>query len=210
MLTSGLIDIQDAPYSFFYPHCTKLLSQSHTLRTSSTGLCPLFFLHIILIVFDRCLNSPSLEIFTLGFRIQPLHTSVGKESACNAGDVGSIPWSGRCPGKGNGNPLQYSCLGNSMDRGVSRLQFMWSPELDTTQQLHHHHSSSMPYCSGFLLSLYILIQPLSPFPVSHFHQIKFNKCIFLMSGTLYYRRDKGILSTNLRSKAKEELKLSEL
>ena len=42
----------------------------------------------------------------------------GKESACNAGDVGLIPGSGRSPGGGSGNPLQYSCLENSMDRGV--------------------------------------------------------------------------------------------
>ena len=42
--------------------------------------------------------------------------SVGKESACSAGDPGSIPWSGRCPGEGNGNTFQYSCLDNSMDR----------------------------------------------------------------------------------------------
>ena len=42
-----------------------------------------------------------------------------KASACNAGDAGDsglIPGSGRSPGKGNGNPLQYPCLGNSMDR----------------------------------------------------------------------------------------------
>ena len=44
--------------------------------------------------------------------------SEGKESACNAGDPGSIPGSGRCPGEGNGNPLQYSCLENPMDRGA--------------------------------------------------------------------------------------------
>ena len=42
--------------------------------------------------------------------------SDGKESACNAGDPGSIPGLGRSPGEGDGNPLQY-CLGNSMDRG---------------------------------------------------------------------------------------------
>ena len=44
--------------------------------------------------------------------------SNGKESACNAGDSGSIPGSGRSPGEGNGNPLQYSCPENSMDRGA--------------------------------------------------------------------------------------------
>ena len=43
--------------------------------------------------------------------------SDGKESACNTGDPGSVPGSGRSFGKGNGNPLQYSCLENSTDRG---------------------------------------------------------------------------------------------
>ena len=42
--------------------------------------------------------------------------SDGKESACNAGDPGLIPGSGRGPGEGYGNPLQYSCLENSMGR----------------------------------------------------------------------------------------------
>ena len=41
-----------------------------------------------------------------------------KESACNAGDLGSIPGLGRYPGEGNGNPLQYSCLENSIDAGA--------------------------------------------------------------------------------------------
>ena len=44
--------------------------------------------------------------------------SDGKESACNAGDPGSIPGSGRSPGEENGYPLQYSCLENAMDRGA--------------------------------------------------------------------------------------------
>ena len=42
----------------------------------------------------------------------------GEVSAYNAGDSGSIPGSGRSPGEGNGNPLQYSCLENSMDQGA--------------------------------------------------------------------------------------------
>ena len=41
-----------------------------------------------------------------------------EESACNAGDLGSIPGSGKSPGEGNDNPLQYSCLENPMDGGV--------------------------------------------------------------------------------------------
>ena len=44
--------------------------------------------------------------------------SDGKASACNVGDPGSIPRLGRSPGEGNGNPLQYSCLENSMDGGA--------------------------------------------------------------------------------------------
>ena len=43
-----------------------------------------------------------------------------RESACNAGDPGSIPESGRSPGEGYGIPLQYSCLDNPMDRGAWR------------------------------------------------------------------------------------------
>ena len=46
------------------------------------------------------------------------NSSDGKESACNAGDLGSIPGSGRSPGEGNDNPLEYSCLEKSMDRGA--------------------------------------------------------------------------------------------
>ena len=51
--------------------------------------------------------------------------SAGKESACNAGDLGSIPGWGRSPGEGKGYPLQYSGLENSMDsiiRGVAKSQ----------------------------------------------------------------------------------------
>ena len=55
-----------------------------------------------------------------------------KESACNTGDPGSTPRSGKSPGGGNGNPLQYSCLKNSRDG----LQSMGLKELDTTEQLN--------------------------------------------------------------------------
>ena len=44
--------------------------------------------------------------------------SDGKASACTVGDLGLIPGSGRSPGEGNGNPLQYSCLENPRDRGA--------------------------------------------------------------------------------------------
>ena len=48
------------------------------------------------------------------------HSSVSKESACIAGDLGLTPQLGRSPGERNGNPLQYSCLENPMDRGAWR------------------------------------------------------------------------------------------
>ena len=58
--------------------------------------------------------------------------SDGKESASNAADPGSIPGSGRSPGGGNGNPLQYSCLENSMDRGA------WWAHVRTCTHTHTH------------------------------------------------------------------------
>ena len=59
--------------------------------------------------------------------------SGGKESACNVGDLGSIPGSGRSPGEGNGNPLQYSCLGNPMGRGAWQARVRGIT--DTTERL---------------------------------------------------------------------------
>ena len=61
--------------------------------------------------------------------------SDGKETACNAGDPGSIPGSGRSPGEENGYPLQESCLENPMDRGADGLQSRGHKESDATEQL---------------------------------------------------------------------------
>ena len=57
--------------------------------------------------------------------------SDGKESTCSAGDLGSIPGSGRSPGEGNGNPLQYPCLVNSTDRGT------WQPTVRGVTKSRH-------------------------------------------------------------------------
>ena len=65
--------------------------------------------------------------------------SEGKESACNAGDPGLIPGLRRSPGEGNGYPLQYSCLENSMDRGAWQSTVHWVAESGMTERITHMH-----------------------------------------------------------------------
>ena len=59
-----------------------------------------------------------MPFYTINKRLGFPGGSDGKESACNAGDPSLIPGLGKSPGEGNDNPLQYSCLGNSVDRGA--------------------------------------------------------------------------------------------
>ena len=61
--------------------------------------------------------------------------SDGKESACNVGDLGLIPGSGRFPGEGKGSPLQYSCLKNSMDSRAWQATVLGAAESDMTEWL---------------------------------------------------------------------------
>ena len=96
--------------------------------------------------------------FVVGFP----DSSVGKESGYNEGDLDSIPESGRSPGEGNGNPLQYSCLENPMDRGAWRAtvcggtksQHSWATNTFTFS-LHMQllnwqiHSSQSPSIGGW-------------------------------------------------------------
>ena len=92
---------------------------------------------------EECQHSEIRKTFVTGLLSKSLVSiriqkgfpdgSAGKESACNKGDTGdtsSIPGSGRSPEEGNGNPLQYSCLGKCMDRGawqatVQRVAKSW-------------------------------------------------------------------------------------
>ena len=62
-----------------------------------------------------------------------------KNQPANAGDASSIPGSGRSPGEGNGNPLQYSCLGNAMDRNLEGYSPWSHKESDTTEQLNNNN-----------------------------------------------------------------------
>ena len=72
------------------------------------------------------LHSSAIVFLFVFTRLSGLPGSLdGKQSTCNAGDLGLIPGSGRSPGEGNDNPLQYFCLGNTMDkRTPGRLQPM--------------------------------------------------------------------------------------
>ena len=69
--------------------------------------------------------------------------SKGKESACKAADLGLIPGSGRSPGEGNGNPFQYSCLEDPMDRGTWRAIVHGVAESDITEQLTFYTSEGL-------------------------------------------------------------------
>ena len=74
-----------------------------------------------------------LDLFSMTSRL-PLWLTQGKESPCNAGDLGSIPGLGRSSREGNSYPFQYSCLENSMDRGA--WQATWGrKESDTTARI---------------------------------------------------------------------------
>ena len=68
----------------------------------------------LVIIYNR--KEPEKVYINMGFP----GGSDSQESACSAGDQGSMPGSGRSPGEGNGNLLQYSCLENSVDRGAWR------------------------------------------------------------------------------------------
>ena len=68
-----------------------------------------------------------------------------KNLPASAGGAGLIPGSGRCPGEGNGNPFQYSCLGNPMDREAWRATaHEVAKQSDTTQRLNNHHPPLYP------------------------------------------------------------------
>ena len=83
---------------------------------------------------------PAFSTFAMGkfCRVKsslPPPSSDGKASACNEGDMGSTTGSGRSPGGGNGNPQQYSCLGNPVDRGARQGTVHGIAESDTAERV---------------------------------------------------------------------------
>ena len=85
-----------------------------------------------------------LTLLFLSFQQVASGSSDGKDSTCNAGDMGLFPGLGRSPGEGNGKPLQYSCLENSVDRGAWWAIVHGVTESDMTEQLTHTHTH---FCS---------------------------------------------------------------
>ena len=81
------------------------------------------------------------------------------ESVCDAGDLGSIPGLGRSPGRGHGNPLQYSCLENPHGQRSLARSSPWShKESDTTERLNHlwlNNITQMPEALGLPLSCFL-------------------------------------------------------
>ena len=72
-----------------------------------------------------------------------------KAFACNAGDLGSIPGSGRSPGEGNGNPLQYSCLENPMDRGAKKYTMFMDRKNQYSENEYTTQSNLQIQCNPY-------------------------------------------------------------
>ena len=104
----------------------------------------------------------------------------GKELACNAGDTGvtgSVPGSGSSPGEENGNPLQYSCLENSMDRGDWWVTVHRVAELDTTEHARTHRFFLYPKA---LLGHHSAVVNMSVFAKCHWGSYTTGRCYVLM------------------------------
>ena len=84
--------------------------------------------------------------------------SVGKASACNAGDPSLIPELGRSPGEGNGNPLQHSCLENPMDRGAWRAAVHGVTEFLKDSSTKHMCKINLSGKLPFKLNLNVLLR----------------------------------------------------
>ena len=112
-----------------------------------------------------------------------------EESAAKKGDVGSIPGSGRFPGEGNGNALQYSCLENPMDRGAWQAtvqgvtkSYNWATDDTHTIEIYQHHIIFVICISLMTNDVEYLCMSLL---VLHKHKCSFMKCLHEFSGPFF-------------------------
>ena len=138
-----LLAAQESLKSLLQHHSSK----ASVLQNSAFFMVQLSLLYmttgktIALIIWTFVSKVMSLLFNTLSrFVIDFSGGSDGKEPACNADDLGLIPGSGRSLGEGNGNPLQYSYLENSMDKGAWQSTPHGIAELDTTERDTHTHT----------------------------------------------------------------------
>ena len=134
------------------------------------------FNNILLPFFSCCIQYCLLDVKEPGYQSDIFGLSHnywgfpggldGKASASNAGDLGLIPGSGRSPGEGNGNPLQYSCLENSIDRvawqaiqsmGSRRVGHNWATSLATTSGLLRFFGGAWRWVIGFQWTSHLLV-----------------------------------------------------
>ena len=94
-------------------------------------------------------------------------SSVNKETVCSARDLGSIPGSGRSPEVGNGNPLQYSCWENPVDRET------WRETVHVVARVGHELATKPPLCYFSRFHKYALIYPSNP-PPGHIRRENYN------------------------------------
>ena len=108
---------------FFSPHCLQhLLLIDFRFLMMAILMSVMWYFIVVLICIFLTISGASLM-------------TQYKESICNVGEPGSIPGLGRSPGEGNDSPLQYSCLENSMDRGVWQAKAHGITESDMTEWL---------------------------------------------------------------------------
>ena len=91
---------------FLFPEATRIRIDIFFKTTVTEDLMVIVYLKVFIVYLCKVMEAHICSV---------PGGSDGKASACNVGDLGSIPGSGRSPGEGNGNPLQYSCLKNPMD-----------------------------------------------------------------------------------------------
>ena len=113
----------------------KLHMSSHCSRKHGAGPTVNRAVSSVASIENPRAGHPGNPFWTVGF---PGGSEV-KASACNAGDLGSIPGSRRSPGEGNGNPLQYSCLENPMDGGA-----LWAT-VHGLQRVRHNWAISLSF-----------------------------------------------------------------